>query len=86
MAYEDFKDLTRRKASDKVLRDKAFNIAKNPKYYGYQCELASLVCKFVDKKTSGSGIKNEIISNKELVEDINKLLENSRKEKYTQLL
>ena len=38
------------------------------------------------KKTSGSGIKNEIISNKELVEDINKLLENSRKEKYTQLL
>ena len=32
MAYGDFKDLTRRTASDKVLRDKAFNIAKNPKY------------------------------------------------------
>ena len=32
MAYEDFKDLTRRTASDKILRDKAFNIAKNPKY------------------------------------------------------
>ena len=35
MAYGDFKDLARRTASDKVLRDKAFNIAKNPKYDGY---------------------------------------------------
>ena len=34
MAYEDFKDLARRTASDKVLRDKAFDIAKNPKYDG----------------------------------------------------
>ena len=36
MAYGDFKDLARRTASDKILRDKAFNIAKNPKYDGYQ--------------------------------------------------
>ena len=36
MAYGVFKDLARRTASDKVLRDKAFNIAKNPKYDGYQ--------------------------------------------------
>ena len=36
MAYGDFKDLPRRTAADKVLRDKAFNIAKNPKYHGYQ--------------------------------------------------
>ena len=36
MAYEDFKDLKRRTASDKVLRYKAFSIAKNPKYDGYQ--------------------------------------------------
>ena len=35
MAYGDFKDLTRRTALDKLLRDKAFNIAKNPKYDGY---------------------------------------------------
>ena len=35
MAYEDFKDLARRIASDKFLRDKVFNIAKNPKYDGY---------------------------------------------------
>ena len=46
MAYEDFKDLLRRTASDKVLRDKAFNIARNPKYDGYQKGLASMVCKF----------------------------------------
>ena len=36
MGYRDFKDLTRRTASNKILHDKAFNIAKNPKYVGYQ--------------------------------------------------
>ena len=50
MAYGDFKDLTRRTASDKILHDKAFNIAKNPKYNGYQRGLASMVYKFFDKK------------------------------------
>ena len=35
MAYGDFKDLNRRSAADKVLLDKAFNIAKNPTYDGY---------------------------------------------------
>ena len=49
MAYGDFKDLKRRAASDKVLWDKAFNIAKNPKYNGYQRGLASMVYKFLDK-------------------------------------
>ena len=58
MAYGDFKDLARRTASDKVLRDKAFNIAKNPKYDGYQRGLASMVYKFFDKKSKGSGIGN----------------------------
>ena len=46
MAYGDFKDLTRRTASDKILRDKAFNIAKNPKYDRYQKDLSSMVYKF----------------------------------------
>ena len=46
MAHGDFKDLTRRTASDKILRDKAFYFAKNPKYDGYQCRLASMVYKF----------------------------------------
>ena len=50
MAYGDFKDLTRRTASDKILRDKAFNIAKNPKYDGYQRGLASMVYKFFEIK------------------------------------
>ena len=56
MAYEDFKDLARRTASDKVVRDKAFNIAKNSKYDGYQRGLASVVYKFFDKKSGGSGL------------------------------
>ena len=52
MAYGDFKDLIRRTASDKILRDKTFNIAKNPKYEGYQCRLASMVYKIFDKKSA----------------------------------
>ena len=56
MAYKDFKYLPRRTASDKVLRDAAFNIAKNPKYDGYQKGLASMVYTIFDKKSSsGSG-------------------------------
>ena len=49
MAYGDFKDLARRTASDKDLRDNAFNIAKNPKYDGYQRRVASVVDKFLIK-------------------------------------
>ena len=50
MAYGDFKDLKRRTAADNVLRDKAFNIAINPKCDGYQRALASMVYKFFEKK------------------------------------
>ena len=50
ITYGDFKDLKRRTFYDKVLRDKAFNIAKNPKYDGYQRGLASMDYKFFDKK------------------------------------
>ena len=50
MAYEDFRDLTRRTAFDKTLRDKAFNIAKNTKYDGYQRGIASLVYQFFGEK------------------------------------
>ena len=56
MAYGDFKDLKRRTASDKVLREKAFSTAKNPKYDGYQRGLSSMVYKIFDKKTSGGAI------------------------------
>ena len=69
MAYGDFKDSKRRIAYDKVLRDKAFNIAKNPKYDGYQRGFTSMVYKFFDKKSalladisvSGSGVANNEI-------------------------
>ena len=61
MAYGDFKDINRRTASDKILRDKAFNIAKNPKYDGYQRGLASMVYNFFDRKLTGSGIANNEI-------------------------
>ena len=72
MAYGVFKDLTRRTASDKIMRDNAFNIAKNPKYVGCQRRLASIVYKFFDEKTSGGTVKNEDISNKELAEELYK--------------
>ena len=58
MAYGDFKDLTKITASDKILRDEAYSIAKNPKYDGYQRGLASMVYRVFDKKSSGTGIKN----------------------------
>ena len=47
MAYGDFKDLKRRRDSDKVLKDKAFNIAKNSKWHGYQRGLSSMLYKFL---------------------------------------
>ena len=56
MAYGKSKDLAKRTQSDKVLRDKAFKIASDPKYDGYQRGLASMVYKFFDKKSSGSGV------------------------------
>ena len=59
MAYGDFKDLARRTGSDKVLKDKAFNIGKSPKYGGYQRGLASMLDKIFDKKSKGSAINIE---------------------------
>ena len=50
MTYGDFKDFARRTASDKVFRDKAFNVASNPNYDGYQRALASMVYKFFIKR------------------------------------
>ena len=60
MVHGVFKDLTRRAASDKILRDKVINIAKNPKYDGYKRGITSMVYKFFDRKTSGSSIKNKL--------------------------
>ena len=71
MAYGDFKDLAKISAADKVLRDKAFNIPKYPKYDEYQRGLASVVYKFFDKRTAGSGI-NSMPQNEQLVEEFHK--------------
>ena len=60
-AYANHKDLINRTIADKVLRDKAYNIASNPKYDGYQRGLASMVYKFFDKKSMESGIASSSI-------------------------
>ena len=80
MAYGDFKDLARRTASDKFLRDKAFDIAKHPKYDGYQRGIAFMVYKLFDKKSAsltdkpakGEGFYNEIKQNEPLAEELHK--------------
>ena len=59
MDYRDFKDWTRKTASDKILRDKAFNLAKNPKYDGIKEVLLQFCINSLIKKTFGSSIKNE---------------------------
>ena len=53
-------NLLKRTQSDKVLRDKAFKIASDPKYGGYRRELASMVYKLFDKKSSGSGVATQL--------------------------
>ena len=69
---DTLKKLPRRAASDKILRDKVFNIAKNIKHDRYQKGLASMVYKFFDQRTSGGTVKNENISNKKLSEKLHK--------------
>ena len=70
MVYGKSKDLVKRTQSDKVLRDKAFKIASDPIFDGYQRGLASMVYKFFDKKSKGSGISNE--SNYQLANELHK--------------
>ena len=72
MAYGDFKHLNRKIFIYKVLRDKAFNIAKDPKYDRYHPGLASMVYKCFNENASGSRINTENISNKELAEELHK--------------
>ena len=60
MAYGKSKDLAKRTQSDKVLRDKAFKVASDPKYDGYQRVLASMVYKFFNKKSSVSGVETSL--------------------------
>ena len=82
--------LNRITASDKILRDKAFNIDKNLKCDGYRRGLARMVYKFFDKKTCGSGTKNENMSDqhpsdlatRQLAEELDKaIIRKSKKRK-----
>ena len=87
MDYRDFKGLARRTASDKVLRDKAFDIAKNPKYDGYQKGLACMVYKCFDKKSAGSGVNmhanKPAFNNEKLAEKLHKpIIKNLKKEQF----
>ena len=79
MAYRHFKDLKRKTASDKSLTDKAFNIAKNPKYDGYQRGIASMVYKFFDKKSTDSSVANE--PNYQLANELHKPITRNLKER-----
>ena len=84
MAYGNFKDLTKRTTSDKILQNKAFDFAKDPKYDGYQRGLSSMAYKFFDKKKLLAGvlkIRIFLIMNWRK-NYIKQLLENLRKKKY----
>ena len=75
-AYSDSKDLIKRTVADKILKNKAFDIAKDSKYDGYQRGLASMVYKFFDKKSKGTGAKHvntkATPQNQELAEELHK--------------
>ena len=64
IAFVDFEDLTRRTASDKILCDKAFDIAKNPKYDGWQRSLDSMIYNLFDKKRLVEQLKMKICQTK----------------------
>ena len=68
-AYSDYKDLINRTRADKVLRDRAYQIASDPKYDGYQRGLVAMVYKFFDKKTIGSGVNKSSV---ELADELHK--------------
>ena len=76
VAYSDSKDLAKRTIPDKVLRDRAYEIARNCGYDGYQRVLASMVYKFFDKKTG-----SEISANEELAEELHKPVINKFKKR-----
>ena len=87
MAYGDFKYLTGRTATDKVLRYKAFNIFKNRKFNGYQCGLTLMLYTFLIKKTPGGAVKKEIIQTEELSEELQKpITRKFEKQNYIHLL
>ena len=81
-AYANHKDLINRTEADKVLKDKAYDIASNPEYDGYQRGLANMVYKFFDKKSTGSGINTTKPSSSTLADELHKpIINKSNKRK-----
>ena len=85
MTYGDLKDLKRRTASDKILRDKALNIAKKLKYGGHPRGLASMVYKCFDIKSIADGVNIPLDFNEQLDKELQKpIIRNFKKRKvYT---
>ena len=74
-AYSDSKDLAKRTISDKILKDRAYEIARNRNYDEYQRALASMVYELFDKKTgSGATATNKagISVNEQLAKELHK--------------
>ena len=83
MAYGDFEDLARRTASDEDLRYKAFNVAKNLRHDGYQRGLSSMVYKFFDKTSVGSGVNIPTEPDKQVAEKLHKpIIKKLKKEEF----
>ena len=86
MAYGESKDLAKRTQSDKVLRDKAFKIASDPKYDGYQRGLASMVYKFFDKKSASLNLVEVVLTLSQIiisrVKFIGRFIENLSDKKF----
>ena len=86
MAYGKSKDLVKRTQSDKVLKDKAFKIASNPKYDGYQRGLASMVYKFFDKKSASLNLVEVVLTLSQIiisrVKFIGRFIENLSDKKF----
>ena len=84
MAYSKSRDLAKRTQSDKVLRNKAFKIASDPKYDGYQRGLASMVYNYFDKRSSGSGVDAK--PNYQLTNELQKqIIKNFKRQKVLSL-
>ena len=86
MAYNDFKDLEKIKQSDIVFKNKALKMASNPKCNGYERGLASMVYNFFDKKSKGSGLKENqgnFLQNSQLANELHKpIIRKFRKRKF----